>query len=297
MSADPLAPLRRDYARRMLAIAGVTDQRLEQAFATIRREDFLGPPPWRYVNFGLGETGLADRDDVAPIYDDVLVALDPAQGLNNGSPALHAMMLHRLAVAPGDHVLHVGAGGGYYTAILVTLAGPMGHVTAVEYDPVLARLARDNLRPWPNCGVIEGDGAAWPDEAVQRIYVNCACADIPDRWLDQLTDGGRLELPLGGPAPSAHGAERRNSSRAAVFVITRAGAGYAAEHVVPCAFICAEGPLAGSRAQQDALYRAFGHGGVEHVRSLTRQAVAPASCWFHTARWRLSFDSPGSATP
>ena len=39
--------LRRDYAARIVRLAGVVDRRIEEAFATTPRERFCGPPPWR----------------------------------------------------------------------------------------------------------------------------------------------------------------------------------------------------------------------------------------------------------
>jgi protein-L-isoaspartate(D-aspartate) O-methyltransferase len=124
---------RRDYARRMLAAARVTDASLADAFAVVQREDFIDPPPWTLFGPTNGSTATLAGSDAARLHDDVLVVLDRAKGLNNGSPSLHALMLHHLAVAPGDRVLHVGAGTGYYTAMLAELAGAAGRVTAIEY--------------------------------------------------------------------------------------------------------------------------------------------------------------------
>jgi protein-L-isoaspartate(D-aspartate) O-methyltransferase len=48
---DELAIVRRAFARQMMTIGGVQDERLEQVFATIRRERFLGPAPWQIVRW------------------------------------------------------------------------------------------------------------------------------------------------------------------------------------------------------------------------------------------------------
>ena len=105
-----LAIVRRAYARQMLAIANVRNDRLEQVFATVRREEFLGPAPWRIVQWPPG-TALPIHDPVC-VYQDVVVALAPERGVNNGSPSLHAKMLNDLAVELGQHVAQIGAGGG-----------------------------------------------------------------------------------------------------------------------------------------------------------------------------------------
>ena len=79
------------------------------------------------------------------LYQDLVIALDPARGVNNGSPSLHAKLLEALGPKPGEHIVHVGAGAGYYSAILAELVGPTGRVTAVEFDAALAERAKTLL--------------------------------------------------------------------------------------------------------------------------------------------------------
>ena len=294
-----LAALRRTYAASMLRIAGVDDPAVEHAFATVPREDFLGDPPWTILTHGPGPgaTVLADRDP-RPLYDDVLVVLDAGHGINNGSPSLHARMLHDLGVRAGDRVLHVGAGAGYYTAMLAELAGPTGRVTAVEYDPDLAASATANLRPWPGVSVHAGDGAEWPDGPVERIYVNFALPGPAAGWIDTLADGGTLVLPIGIPPGRARGEARRGVGNGAVLALTRTGDAIAVRHVAPCAFIFAEGALAGTPALRDSLARAFSRGGIEFVRSYCRPPPAsPERCWFWSPDWAFSYDAPAAGAP
>ncbi len=291
MADADLEAVRRAYARQMVASTGESDPRLEAALAVVRREDFLGSPPWTILRIP-GERQQVGRDDVAVVYADVLVALDASRGVNNGSPSLHALMLHHLAVARGDVVLHVGAGTGYYTAILAELAGPDGRVTAVEYDATLAEAARRNLKPWPNVTVIRGDGAAGPTEPTQRIYVNFAVGEPADAWLDQLTIGGRLVFVLGAAHPQARGDERNHTARGAVLRVTRTPSGFAVQHVSAAHFICAEGLLAGDIALQERLFHAFNAGDINTVASLHRDGSRPERAWFRSPRWSLSPDPP-----
>jgi protein-L-isoaspartate(D-aspartate) O-methyltransferase len=77
-----LVIVRRTYARLMLAIANVRNDRLEQVFATVRREDFLGDEPWR-----IGREPALPVNDPIYVYQDVVLALAPERGVNNGSPS------------------------------------------------------------------------------------------------------------------------------------------------------------------------------------------------------------------
>lgn len=292
---DPNA-LRCDYAVRMLSIAGVANAAVERALARVPREDFLGPPPWTILDQTVGAIALTDADP-RPLYEDVLVVLDRARGINNGSPSLHALMLHHLDVNPGDRVLHVGAGTGYYTAVLAELTGAQGSVIAIEYDPHLATAARANLRPWPNVTVVEGDGDDWPDGPVERIYVNFAVADPTARWIDNLSADGTLVFPLGTPPTRMRGETRRHSGPGSALACTRTASGIAARHLTYCAFVCAVGSLAGSPALREALDRAFLGGGVEFVRSYRcPPPPSPERCWFWSPAWALSYDAPPGST-
>src|SRR5690242_12445508 len=112
---DALAALRATYARQTLDKVRIKDApALEAAFATVRREDFLGPGPWQVMRFGKGYEPTPSADP-AHLYTDDLFGLIPERGLNNGQPSLHAFLLKEAAIRPGDHVVHVGTGVGYYT--------------------------------------------------------------------------------------------------------------------------------------------------------------------------------------
>src|ERR1700747_580096 len=109
--------IRRAYAKQIMAGFGVSDRRLEAAFAAVRREDFLGRGPWQIVRWGGGYRTTPSRDPVY-LYDDAVVAIIPERTLNNGQPSLHALLIGSAAPQAGEHAVHVGAGVGYYTAIL-----------------------------------------------------------------------------------------------------------------------------------------------------------------------------------
>src|SRR5215203_3168729 len=141
----------------MLAIAGVqSDPLLEEAFATVPRERFLGNPPWRMVVFSGGYRTLPSCEPVLA-YQDIIIALEPERGVNNGSPSLHAKWLHHADLREGGYVAHIGAGTGYYTALIAHLVSKEGRVYAVELDPTLAEFAKRNLAHLDNVTVIQGD--------------------------------------------------------------------------------------------------------------------------------------------
>ena len=188
---DRNASLRAFFARYVAAKSGAHDPRIEQAFAAVPREDFLPPPPWTVISGGVvGQTG-----DLAEIYTDVLVALDRRRGINNGEPMLHAAWLDTVDPRPSEAVIHVGAGTGYYTALLGVLVEPGGSVDAYEYEADLAAQAARNTADRPNIRVHAASAFGRPLPQADVIYVN-AGVNAPDpEWLRALTPRGRLIFP------------------------------------------------------------------------------------------------------
>ena len=117
--------IRRAYAKQVAAVAGVGDPRIEAAFAAVAREEFLGPGPWQIVRWGGGYRASPDADPVY-LYTDDVIGIVPERNLNNGQPSLHAALIAAAAPQPKEHVVHVGAGVGYDTAILAELVGAAG---------------------------------------------------------------------------------------------------------------------------------------------------------------------------
>ncbi len=183
-----LADLRRAYARQVLTLANALNNvALEAAYAAVPRELFLGRSEWRiYTPWSI--SALIPNDPVL-VYQDVVVALDRERGVNNGSPSLHARWLDVVAPKPGEHVAHIGAGTGYYSAILAELVGNEGRVTSVEFDAALAARAQKNLADRSNVVCIEGNGFEWPQGAIDVVYVNFAASRPARSWLGTSTSG------------------------------------------------------------------------------------------------------------
>jgi len=182
---------RKDYAGQIARLADVRDKRIEEAFATVPREAFLPPPPWTIIS-----TGVATQtSDISDIYGNVLVALDRERGINNGEPALHAAWMDAVSPQPGETVIHVGAGMGYYTAILALLVRPNGHVEAFEYEADLAAQAARNLASYSDVTVQAASAFGRVLPSADIVYVNAGVIAPDVQWLRALNPGGRLVFP------------------------------------------------------------------------------------------------------
>ena len=182
------------YAKFVVRSAGSTDEQLIAAFAATDRAHYVGSGPWPiFVNPGYLST---PSDDPVFLYQDILVGLATERGINNGQPSLHARCLAACSVKLDEIVVQIGAGTGYYTAILAALVGGDGYVTAYEIEDDLARRARINLRHLPNVTVMGSSTSieALPD--ADLIYVNAGATHPLPIWLDALNIGGRLIFPL-----------------------------------------------------------------------------------------------------
>jgi protein-L-isoaspartate(D-aspartate) O-methyltransferase len=285
-----LALVRRAYAKEIAAIAGIPDARVETAFAEVRREDFLDPGPWLVI----GERGdyvATPSDDPAFLYLDHVVAILPQQHLNNGQPSLHAKLLAHACVQTGEHVVHIGAGTGYYTAIMAQLVGSSGSVTAIELHTGLAVRAQDNLASYPNVRVVSGNGAVTPFDAADVIYVNAGATRPAEMWLDGLADGGRLILPLTSRGFPHNGPPVPIERRGAVFLIERRPSEFLARWISPVAIFPCEG--ARDALSEAALAAAFEKGGWNEVTRLCRGDDVPEDrCWLRAPGWSLTRDLP-----
>jgi protein-L-isoaspartate(D-aspartate) O-methyltransferase len=127
-------------------------------------------------------------------------ALPAGEGQTISQPFMVAIMTALLHLAPGQHVLEVGTGTGYQTAILAHLGA---QVVTVERSAVLAETARrtlESLGLMAPIKIVAGDGSlGWaPGAPYDRILVTAGAPRIPAAYRAQLKDGGRLVIPVGG---------------------------------------------------------------------------------------------------
>lgn len=286
-----LAVIRRAYAKQIMAEFGVADPRVEAAFAAVRREQFLGPGPWPILRWMRGYVTTPSTDPVY-LYTNHVIGILPERNLNNGEPSLHANLIANAKVQSGDHVVHIGAGVGYYTAILGELVGRSGRVTAIELDPGLAERAKANFRQHPNVWVVQGDGTTVSFDLADVIYVNAGATRPVDTWLDGLKDGGRLILPLTALPANDRGEIQR---RGAVFRIERRGSDFLARWISWIAIFPCEG--ARDAESEAALVEAFKKGGWDGVTRLWRRDnVSEDRCWLRAPGWCLTYDFPKPAS-
>ncbi len=265
---------RKFYAEFIVRSSGSTDERLIAAFAQVPREDYVGPGPWQvFVGSGYVPTIAADP---TLLYQDILVGLATDRRINNGQPSLHARCLAAAAPALGESVVHIGAGTGYYTAVLATLVGPEGRVTALEIESDLAAQAARNLAHFASVTV---QAASANDASLPRcdlIYVNAGATHPPGAWLDALNIGGRMVLPL-----------TPNEGFGVMLKITRNSANsYAASAFTRVAFI----PCIGARddATSASLTAALERQSLKEVRSLRRNTPPDNTAWCLGTDWWLS---------
>ena len=277
--ADRLAKRRHTYAIEITRRAGVSDPRIEAAFAAVPREDFAGPPPWRIGSGGF--FGLGSSDDPARLYEDVLVAIDAERCINNGQPSLHAQSLDALGLKEGETVLQVGAGAGYYTAILAELVGTKGRVIAYEIAPDIAARAAANLVRYRQVEVRARSGVEDLPQA-DAIYVSAAASHPVRAWLDALRRSGRLVFPL----------QAVNSS-GAMLIVTRPehGEAWPARLLTQVVFIPCEGAQNVEMGRK--LDQAFRRGGQAGVRSLRCGSEPSERDWVRGDGWALSAEPAG----
>jgi len=268
--------VRRSFAEELRFVARLGEQRVVDAFAAVPRERFVGPGPWRILHISDGYWSTPDADP-RHLYHNVLVALDESTGLNTGEPSLWAYHFDRLGIRAGNRVLQIGAGSGYFTAILAEIVGPSGKVLGLEVEPRLATAAKGNLAGWPQASVRLVEGIV-PVDGQWDVVVAFAGATAPPRaWLDALAPGGRALIPMTG-------AERWGF----MLRLDRLGPGFSARPAGRVGFF----HCVGSRDDREAaaltraLYDPVGQG---QMRSLRRDPHdREDSCWLHGEGWCLS---------
>lgn len=115
------------YANLIVRGTGSSNERLIAAFSSVEREHYVGKGPWQIAVIDGYIPTISD--DPRLLYQDILVGLATNRGINNGQPSFHANFLNACSPVDGELAVHIGAGTGYYTAILAALVGTTGNAS------------------------------------------------------------------------------------------------------------------------------------------------------------------------
>jgi len=179
-------PQSRDFAierqrmvQEQLMPRGIHDERVLAAMSKVPREEFV------------------PQDVRAESYTDGPVPIGHGQTISQ--PFIVAFMTEQLRPSAKDRVLEIGTGSGYQAAILTEL---VAEVYTIEIIETLAKNAEATLERlgYKNVHVKVGDGyKGWPEHApFDAVIVTCAPDHVPQPLVDQLKEGGRMIIPVGG---------------------------------------------------------------------------------------------------
>jgi len=265
------------FAEELRYIAHVKSGRVIEAFGAVRREAFWGQNPGRsrICRVAIGTRRRMIR--VLPI----IMCCSPSMPKGTSTTDIRSSgqrLLDRLNVKAGEKLYHVGAGTGYYTAIMAELVGRTGSVIAVEIDPDLSQRATLNLASYTNVEVVEGDGTVFDPGPVDVVIVNAGATLPMPISLSSLLPGGRLLEPL-----------TADSGRGSVLRVERLASsnGFSAKFVLAVSIF----PCAGARTPkaERALARALADGGQRFVQALRcDDHQREATCWLHGEGYCLS---------
>lgn len=163
----------------LLRAKGIRDMAVLRAFDLTPRHQFV-------------PTGVRHR-----AYEDAPLQIGSGQTISQ--PSIHARYLEILALQGRERVLEVGTGSGYQTVLLSHL---VAQIFTIERIPALFTAAREaiNKAGATNVSMLLGDGTVgWREYApYDAILVSAGGPSIPPALVEQLAEGGRMLIPVGG---------------------------------------------------------------------------------------------------
>jgi len=157
---------------------GIRNERVLEAMRLVPRHEFVA------------------AQHASAAYDDRALPIGERETISQ--PYMVAAITDAARVAEGDRALEIGAGSGYQAAILAHLGAS---VYAIEKNPQLAGAARDRLQRLGYHGVeiVTGDGSeGLPEHSpYDVIIVSAGAPGVPPALIPQLSEGGRLLVPVG----------------------------------------------------------------------------------------------------
>ncbi len=175
---DKYFKLRKEMVEIQLRERGITNEKVLEAFLAVPRHIFV---PESRRSFAYDDTPL-------PLFE----------GQTISQPYMVALMVELLEPDEKKHILEVGTGSGYQTAILALLSK---QVYTVERYESLSEYAKEKLKELSIDNVVfhVGDGSeGWMDFApYDGIIVSAGAPDVPEPYLEQLNPGGIIVIPIG----------------------------------------------------------------------------------------------------
>jgi protein-L-isoaspartate(D-aspartate) O-methyltransferase len=230
-----LARMRERLAARVITANRIGSTRVAAALRDVPRHLFLPrlPPESAY-------------------RDDAIVTKRDADGQpisSSSQPAIMAIMLDQLDLAPGQRVLEIGAGTGYNAALMSHIVGSDGTVVSVDIDSEVAAQAREHLTSagYQDVTVVAADGAVGypPSAPYDRVIATVGVSDLAPPWLDQLSPGGRIVVPLDVRGTQLAVAFEPADAPDPVGLRDTATGHWRSVSLTPCGFMRMRGPLAG----------------------------------------------------
>jgi protein-L-isoaspartate(D-aspartate) O-methyltransferase len=178
LEADSFSKLRQEMVENQIRLRGIVEPRVLEAMLRVPRHEFV------------------HENHRAQAYEDHPLPIGAGQTISQ--PYIVASMLAALELKPTDRVLEVGTGSGYVTALLGELAA---EVFSIERHAPLAEEAGKILNGlgYKNVQIFVGDGSqGLPQYApFDAITVAAAAPELPETLLGQLSEGGRMIVPVG----------------------------------------------------------------------------------------------------
>jgi protein-L-isoaspartate(D-aspartate) O-methyltransferase len=166
----------------------------------------IGPiaPLYREALLAVDRSAFVRDQDVGSAWVDEPLPLDTPHGrgvATVSAPHMYVLGFDALGLTRGDRLLELGSGSGYGAALAAYVVGPEGHITTVETDPHLARIALRTTARIPNVRVLHDDGLRRAELLTthRKCWLTFSVGEIPQSFIDGVSEGGVVVAPVGPP--------------------------------------------------------------------------------------------------
>ncbi len=170
--------LRREMVEQQIKSRGIEDDRVLNAFREVHREEFV------------------EEKYKSSAYNDGALPIGAGQTISQ--PYIVALMIDSLNLKSDENVLEIGTGSGYAAAVLSRIVEKVYTIETIETLAQKAIRRFDRLE-YNNIEVKIGDGTlGWAENApYDGIVVSAAAPHVPEALINQLSENGRIVIPVG----------------------------------------------------------------------------------------------------